>query len=294
MTKFKQKRGLGKGLSVLLHETAEVSAESAATREGASGSRELPIDLLSPNPRQPRESFDPEAMNELVRSIESNGVLQPVLVRPSAARQGHFEIVAGERRWRAAQQAGFHTVPVFIRDIDDGAALQAAVIENVQRVDLNPVEEARGYSELQEHFGHSQEDLSGLVGKSRPHIANALRLLRLPKTVLKLLESGALSSGHARPLIGHPDAATLAKRIVTDQLSVRQAERLALTKRPTQPKPKLEKNPDIVELEGRLSAAVGSKVQIQDRGGAGEIRITYASYEEFDRLGSILTGVNLA
>lgn len=296
MTTPARGRGLGRGLSAMIDEPAETPPADTVPAESG-GLRRVPVDLLNPNPHQPRSRFPETELDELADSIRSSGVLQPILVRPNPMQSGSFEIIAGERRFRAAQRAGLHEVPVQVRDLDDHAVMRAALVENVQRSDLNPVDEARGYRRLVEVTGETQERVAHMVGKSRVHVTNTVRLLQLPDMVLKLLESGELTAGHARPLIGHSEAGALARRIVSGRLSVREAELLAqprgrdagaTTRRST-----TAKDTDTLELEGRLSAAVGHPVRIRDHGGKGEIRIRYQTYKELDRLAGHLTGVTL-
>jgi ParB family transcriptional regulator, chromosome partitioning protein len=275
---------LGRGLSALLggyEDGAPPRADAGATP------RSLPIAQLSPSPLQPRRNFDEEALAELTSSVREKGVLQPILVRPSAKADGSYEIVAGERRWRAAQRAGVHEVPVVVRDLTDGQVLELALIENIQRADLNAVEEARGYKTLIEQFRYTQDQLSKVIGKSRPHIANSLRLLTLPEAVQAYIASGALSAGHARTLVGRADAEALAAEIVKGALSVRAAE--DLVKKPAAAKSaphraaKPDKDPDTIGLEKRTSDVLGLKVEINDKGAkGGDVRITYKTLEQLD------------
>ncbi|MDI9349508.1 MAG: ParB/RepB/Spo0J family partition protein [Candidatus Symbiobacter sp.] len=217
-----RKRGLGRGLSSLLGEddAAPVSVSPQAISR-------LPIDLLLPNPWQPRQVFNPEAMESLVASVRERGVIQPILVRASQDQPGHYQIIAGERRWRAAQAAKLHEIPVVVRQLSDSEALELALIENIQRSDLSPLEEAKAYRRLMDEFHHTQEILAQSLGKSRSHIANSLRLLSLPESVQKLIEQGKLSSGHARALITAPDPVLLAEQVIALDLSVRETEKLA-------------------------------------------------------------------
>ena len=218
-----RRRGLGRGLSALLGE----EGGEGATAEAPRNPRSVPVEMLHPGRYQPRRNFDAESQQALVESVRSQGILQPLLVRRHPELDGHFEIVAGERRWRAAQAAQLHEVPVLLRELADREALEIALVENVQRQDLNPLEEAEGYRRLIDEFSHTQEDLAHRVGKSRSHIANTLRLLTLPEDVRLLLQSGKITAGHARALLGIEDAGELAKEIVRRGMSVREAERAA-------------------------------------------------------------------
>ncbi len=265
------KKGLGAGLTSLL---GEVGAEAAA------GLTHLPLEHLQPGRFQPRQAFDDTALDELADSIANSGLLQPLLVREIA--QDRYEIVAGERRWRAAQRARLGEVPVLIRDFDDARALELAIVENVQREDLGPIEEARGYQRLLDEFGHTQATVAGLVGKSRPHVANLMRLLTLPASVLDLVQAGHLSAGHARALIGHEGAEALARQVAAKNLSVRQVE--ALVKNPaatSEPKPK---SADIRLLEEELTQDLGLRVEIHTRAKGGELRVRFGSNEQLDAL----------
>jgi ParB family chromosome partitioning protein len=251
------------------------------------GRRTLPIDLIDRNPRNPRREFREEDLEELAQSLKAHGIVQPIVVRPSA--NGRHEIIAGERRWRAAQRAGLHDVPVTILDVSDREALELAIVENVQRSDLNPIEEARGYQALIDEFQYTQADLGGTIGKSRVHVTNTLRLLKLPLSVLGLLEDGTLSAGHGRALLQATDPEALAKLVVQKRLSVRETEKLA-QEPPATPRPKLErrapaKSADVAALERELSDTLGMKVQITDDGeGRGEVSILYRSLEQLDYL----------
>ena len=300
----RSRRGLNRGLSALFEEAegdgaspAGAPTETAPPEPVDDGSlrESVPIDLVDPNPSQPRKRMEEESLQELVQSIRTHGILQPLLLRPSPSTAGRFEIVAGERRWRAAQRAGVHAVPARISELSASETLQVALVENLQRSDLNPVEEARGYRELVDSYGHSQKEVSRVVGKSRAHVANTLRLLQLPAEVLGHLESGRLLPGHARPLIGRPDAVELAGRILREDLSVREIE--ALVRDPGggsgggRSRPK--KDPDTLEMEQSLSEAVGYRVAIRDQNGRGEVRISYANYEELDGIAGRLAGMQL-
>jgi len=289
MAKSGEKKGLGRGLSALL---ADVDAPSQ-TNPSKSGVETLPIDQLKANPDQPRLDFTEEALSDLTNSIKEHGIIQPLIVRRLSGTPPEFQIVAGERRWRAAQRAQLHDVPVVVRNFTDQEVLEVAIIENIQRADLNPVEEALGYRQLMDRFGHTQEALSDALGKSRSHIANLLRLLNLPKLVQDLLVAGKISAGHARVLVPLENAEEIAREIVAKGLSVRQVE--ALAKKPRAPKiaqpSRSNKDPDTIALENDLSAAVGLKVSIQHgpSGEAGELRIKYRDLEDLDGLCQLLS-----
>ena len=222
----KKSRGLGRGLSALMADVAPKAEEPVSSAEVSRSDRSVPIELVFPNPDQPRRTFDEEKLDELTESIKSKGIFQPLIVRQRPGNQQQFEIVAGERRWRAAQRAKLHQVPVIVREFTDTEVLEIAIIENIQRADLNPVEEAAGYRQLMDRFGHTQEKLAEALGKSRSHIANLLRLLNLPDDVQGYLVSGQLSAGHARALITSDHPSELAKKIIAGGLSVRETERL--------------------------------------------------------------------
>jgi ParB family transcriptional regulator, chromosome partitioning protein len=273
------RRGLGRGLSALLD---EVEAPAEAGRAGVS---ELPVEAIKANPAQPRRRFDDADIEELAASIREKGVLQPILVRP-AVFAGQYEIVAGERRWRAAALAGLRQMPALVRSLSDAEVLEIAIVENVQRVDLSPIEEAEGYRALMDRFGRTQAEVAQVVGKSRVHVANALRLLQLPEPVKAMVREGRLTAGHARPLIGSADAERLAIEVADKGLTVRQAETLARA-RPAAPRKR--KDADTAALENDLSEVLGLQVEIRDAGGAGELRIRYASLEQLDDLCRRLT-----
>ncbi|MDX2143715.1 MAG: ParB/RepB/Spo0J family partition protein [Rhodospirillaceae bacterium] len=276
-----KRKTLGRGLNALFGEQDESNDATAGAPARAPGT--LPIDLIAPSSLQPRRHFDDASLEELAVSIRDKGILQPLLVRPSVHDAGRYEIVAGERRWRAAQRAQLHNVPAIIRELSDGEVLEIALIENLQRQDLSPTEEARGYRRLMDEFSHTQEQLSDVLGKSRAHIANTLRLLSLPERVQDMIENGKLSVGQARPLIGMRNAETLANTIVKGGLSARQAERLAKgygkTKRA---KLRAEKDADTRALEQTLEDATGYHVTIKFDGKGGEVRIAYANLEQLD------------
>ena len=281
---------LGRGLAALIGD-----ATPASGRDGASGDAARPsgtagttqraaIVDLDPNPRNPRRDFVVEDLEELAASIRTHGLVQPIAVRRKPGDGSRFEIIAGERRWRAAQRAGLHDVPIMVVEASDKQALELAIIENVQRADLNPVEEALGYERLMTEFTYSQGELGDVIGKSRSHVANTLRLLKLPEGVLDLLRGGALSAGHARTLIGHEAAEAIAREIVQKGLSVREAELLQQRRdaAPARPKAKA-KDADTRALEKRLEDALGLTVDIRDRGDkGGQIALTYKSLEQLD------------
>lgn len=294
------RRGLGRGLSALLDENeadlAGTDTRGASSAVASAAARETPIELLTRNPNQPRRQFNEEDIRELADSIREVGILQPILVRPAPGSAGDFQIVAGERRWRAAQIVGLKTVPVLVRDLDDLAVLEIGIIENVQRTDLNPVEEALGYRALMVRFGRTQEAVAQTVGKSRSHLTNTLRLLTLPDEVQALLLSGELSAGHARAIISASNPIDLARQIIEEGLSVRATEALVRKAVPPSPtrsakpaKAGASKDADTRALESDLSDILGLEVEILDRGGAGEIRISYATLEQLDDLCRRLT-----
>ena len=282
MARASERRSLGRGLSALLGDPAEQLAPGA-------GPSEIPIDLIRPNSAQPRRNFRESELQELADSIREHGIIQPVILRAEQGKEG-FQIVAGERRWRAAQLAGLHALPAIVRELDDRQLLELAIIENVQRVDLDAVEEARGYTQLIESFGYTQEQLARTIGKSRSHVANTMRLLALPEPVLEMLRAGTLTAGHARALITATDPVALAEQAVTRGLTVRQVEELARKLPPADrakaPRRAPEKDADTRALEGDLSAAIGMRVAIEHMTpeGGGEVRIRYRDLGELDRL----------
>lgn len=288
---------LGRGLAALIGEMDRPAA--APTSSGQEeptvivSDRRVPIESIAPNPSNPRRTFPGEELADLAVSISEHGIVQPILVRSAPAMvEQDWEIIAGERRWRAAQQAGLDLVPIIVRDVDDRQALELAIIENVQRSDLNPVEEAAGYQQLLDDHGYSQADLGKVIGKSRSHVANTLRLLKLPAKVQEMLGDGSLSSGHARALITLDDPLELAQKIVREGLSVREAERLAgeLGSSPggsakARSGTASMKDPETANLERRLSDAIGMKVTIDHKpSGKGRLAIRYASLEQLDLL----------
>jgi len=278
---------LGRGLASLIGDMAPIEAPRGADNSNG-GPRRIPVELLVANRANPRRDFDDEQLSELTASIKEKGVMQPLLVRPAGDGRS-FEIIAGERRWRAAQRAGLHDVPVVVREVDDKEALELAIIENVQRVDLNPLEEAQGYEQLIEQFAYTQQDLAQVIGKSRSHVANTLRLLKLPREVRELVSSGQLTAGHARTLITAEDPAALAQQIIARGLSVREAE--ALSQRKPAPKSAAGAVPpprdaDIVALEKQLSDATGFSVQIHNKpkSESGHVEIRYRTLEQLDAI----------
>lgn len=287
-------RGLGRGLSALMADVTEDQAQTAAEAPRTADMM-VPIEKIVPNPDQPRRDFTQDQLEELAASIREKGVIQPLIVRELEG--GAHEIVAGERRWRASQMAQLHELPVIIREYNDTEVLEIAIIENIQRADLNPVEEAAGYRALMDKFGHTQEKLSEALGKSRSHIANLMRLLQLPDDVQDMLKHGDLTAGHARALITSEDPSGLAKKVVKSGLSVRQTESLAKTasgqeaSKPKTTAPKVQKDADTVALEGDLSANLGMKVVIDHKAGGenGQVTIKYASLDQLDEICRILS-----
>ena len=291
-----RKRGLGRGLSALMSDVAET--EAVASAGPSSAERHVPIEQIAPNPDQPRKRFADDDLTDLTNSIKEKGVIQPLIVRSVGADS--YEIVAGERRWRAAQQAQLHELPVIVRDFTDVEVLEVAIIENIQRADLNPIEEAAGYRQLMDRFGHTQEKMAEALGKSRSHIANLLRLLNLPEQVLDMVRKGDLSAGHARTLVPAEEPLKLALQIVKGGLSVRAAEAL-VKKECTEPEAKsagkkgssaAEKDADTKALEGDLSANLGMKVSLSHKPGqeSGQLVVQYKSLEELDELCRLLGG----
>jgi ParB family chromosome partitioning protein len=281
---------LGRGLAALIGDMAAM--EGARVTESASGKR-LPLDFIVPNRANPRRSFDPDQLEELTNSIREKGIMSPLLVRPTDD-PNIFEIIAGERRWRASQRAGLHDVPVIVRDVNDKEALELAIIENVQRADLNPLEEAMGYGQLIEQFDYTQQDLAQVIGKSRSHVANTLRLLKLPEDVRSMVASGTLTAGHARTLITAEDPAGLARQIVDGGLSVREAEALSQQREPA-PKRTTDAAPsprdaDTLALERRLADALGLTVALNHSDRGGKVEIRYRTLEQLDDICLRLTG----
>lgn len=283
------KRRLGRGLAALIGEMDQTTPVGEAPK-AVSADRLVPIEHISRNPRNPRRYFDENDLQDLSSSIRQHGIVQPVVVRTVDEK---FEIIAGERRWRAAQLAGLVKIPVIVRDVDDRTALEIAIVENVQRADLNPLEEALGYELLVAEHGYTQNDLGDIIGKSRSHVANSLRLLKLPNPVREMLAAGDLSAGHARALVSTSDPAGLARTIVSKGMSVRDAERLAQNdiKAQSQPAsmPKMDqKDSDTLALERTLSDALGLDVTINHRGSGGQVRISYKTLDQLEEICRIL------
>jgi ParB family chromosome partitioning protein len=287
------RRGLGRGLSALLGEAEEApeAPAAAAFAPTGDGARELPIELVYRNLEQPRQYFSEEDLAELEASIRDKGVLQPILVRPSRieGRENEFEIVAGERRWRAAQRAGLKTIPALVRQLGDNQAFEISIIENVQRADLNAMEEALAYSAYMGRAQVTQEQAARAVGKSRSHVANTMRLLQLPRPIQEHVLYGRLTAGHARAILASDDQETIAAHVVAKGLSVRDTEALvrakaAGPKKTSGPRKAANKDADTAALEADLEEALGMSVDIADHSGAGEIRIKYATLEQLDEL----------
>lgn len=291
------RRGLGRGLSALLGEAEDEAAagegRAGAAGPGLEGAREIPVELIHRNPNQPRQHFSEAEIAELEESIRASGVLQPILVRPSPDKVGEYEIVAGERRWRAAQRAGVAVIPALVRELGDDRAYEIAIVENVQREDLNAMEEARAYETLMSRMGYTQELASKAVGKSRSHLANTLRLLQLPPPVQDHVLHGRLSAGHARAILACDDQEAVAEHVLAKSLSVRDTEALvrakaAGPKKASGPR-RAAKDADTAALEADLEDALGMSVNIADKGGAGELKIRYASLEQLDEICRRLT-----
>ncbi len=283
-----ERRGLGRGLSALM---SDIDPTPARKADAPTRKTEvfIPVDRISPNPNQPRRNFTEDALKELAASIRQKGIIQPLILRRDPRNADGYEIVAGERRWRAAQRAQLHEVPAIVRNLDDTQVLEIAIIENIQRADLNAVEEAAGYRQLMDRFGHTQEKLAEALGKSRSHIANLLRLLTLPETVLDLLRESKLSAGHARALVTAHDPIGLAQQVVKKGLSVRQTEALArgeAAARSTNDNGAPAKDADTKALEKDLSAALGMPVSIKSLPGAisGAVTIRYKDLEQLDEV----------
>lgn len=293
-----KKRGLGRGLSSLM---ADVGTAAAPVTEGTDTASRMdmlvPIEKIQPNPDQPRRKFDQEKIDELSRSIAEKGLIQPIIVRPSPRESGSYEIVAGERRWRASQMAKLHEIPVILREYNDTEVLEVAIIENIQRADLNSIEEAAGYAQLMQKFGHTQEQLAEALGKSRSHIANMMRLLQLPEDVRTFVEEGKLSAGHARALITAENPSELAREVIRRGLSVRETEKLAKkpkenpSRKKTSSRQTKSKDADTRALENDLSAALDLAVSINHVEGEekGSVTISYESLDELDELCSLLS-----
>jgi ParB family chromosome partitioning protein len=285
MNEDPSRRRLGRGLAALI---GEIDRPAPAEEAAVAADRNVPIEFLSPNPRNPRRNFAEAELGDLAQSIREHGLVQPVVVRPSG-QAGRYEIIAGERRWRAAQRAGLAQIPVIVRDVNDRVALELAIVENVQRTDLNPVEEALGYQQLLEEHEYTQADLGQIIGKSRSHVANTLRLLKLPDVVRDMVVDGSLSAGHARTLVNADDPTGLARRIIEGGLSVRQAESMAQQPAendngPRSAQQRTGKDADTLALEKMLSDASGLKVVVNHMDKGGEVRISYRTLEQLDEL----------
>lgn len=293
MNEDNSKRRLGRGLAALIGEMDQLPAADIGAAPSVNPDRLVPIEFVGRNPRNPRRYFDESELQDLASSIRQHGIVQPVVVRTTA--DSRYEIIAGERRWRAAQLAGLIEIPVIIRDVDDRTALEIAIVENVQRSDLNPLEEAMGYELLIADHGYTQNDLGEIIGKSRSHVANSLRLLKLPEPVREMLASGTLSAGHARALIPTSDPVALAKAVVAKGMSVRDAERLAQNDIKAQGDPshgqtlrKEEKDADTLALERTLTDVLGLEVTVNHKGNGGHLRIAYKTLEQLEEICRLL------
>lgn len=287
------KRRLGRGLAALIGEMDQPLQTGATAAAAVNPDRRVPIEFVSRNPRNPRRQFDEAELQDLASSIRQHGIVQPVVVRTAGAER--YEIIAGERRWRAAQLAGFTEIPVIVRDVDDRTALEIAIVENVQRSDLNPLEEALGYEQLIAEHGYTQNDLGDIIGKSRSHVANSLRLLKLPEPVRDMLSDGSLSAGHARALIPTSDPVALARTVVAKGLSVREAERLAQNDIKAQNDPNYaqgrrreEKDADTLALERTLSDSLGLEVTVNHKANGGHLRIAYKTLDQLEEICRLL------
>ena len=281
---------LGRGLAALLGDSGHESDSVVRAR----GQKRIPIEFLRRNPLNPRTHFDEDDLADLTASVREKGIIQPILVRTMPGEADAYEIIAGERRWRAAQGAGLHDVPVVTIEADDKAALEIAIIENVQRANLNAMEEAEGYEKLSAEFGYTQGDLARVIGKSRPYVANTIRLLKLPTDTRALLASGQISAGHARALLNCDDPDALARRVVQRNLSVRAVEEMVRAQHDAKdaasatPRPRREKDPDTRALEKRLADRVGLAIDIKPKGDGGEVKLKYESLEQLDKLVALL------
>jgi ParB family chromosome partitioning protein len=275
---------LGRGLAALIGDV-DVEAQSG---ERARPPRRVPIEFLKPNPRNPRRAYPEAELEELAQSLRERGMVQPIVVRKAKGAAEEYEIIAGERRWRAAQRAGLHEVPIVVLEVTDAQALELAIIENVQRADLNPLEEAAGYQALATEFGRSQEEIAEIVGKSRSHVANTLRLLKLPETAKAYIYAGKISAGHARALINMANPEAVARDIVERGLNVREVETMAQEQaaagRSTRARPPRRKDPDTLALERRVSDALGLVVSVDHRGKGGTLHIRYRDLEQLEEI----------
>lgn len=290
MSEDVSKRRLGRGLAALIGEMDQ-PVPVGETRATVNPDRTVPIEFVARSPKNPRRYFDEAELQDLAGSIRQHGIVQPVVVRTTG--NDRYEIIAGERRWRAAQLAGLVEIPVIVRDVDDRTALELAIVENVQRADLNPLEEALGYEQLIAEHGYTQNDLGEIIGKSRSHVANSLRLLKLPDPVRDMLADGSLSAGHARALVSTPDPLALAKTIAQKGLSVRDAEKLAQNHIKAQHAPapvdtREQKDSDTIALERSLSDRLGLSVSINHKGGGGQLKINYKSLEQLEEICRLL------
>ena len=281
-----KKKGLGRGLTALFGDQKE---EIKKKEKVSNNSLKVSIGDLSPNKYQPRVHFDEEKLKELSNSIRKNGIIQPIAVREDKVDPGRFEIIAGERRWLAAQKAGLHEVPIVLLDLDDNEALEVAIVENIQRDDLNVIEEARGYKRLSEEFGYDHEKIANFMSKSRSHISNTLRLLALPKDVIGLIEEGNLTAGQARPLIGMPSATNIAEEIVAKNLSARSVELLVRAKKGPQKSGRMRVDSNILNEQNKIQENLGLNVNIQNKkNNSGKITIIYKNLEQFDLISKLL------
>ena len=278
-----KKKGLGRGLSALFGDTPREEKKPATSQSNTAA-----ISDLSRNPYQPRQNFKEEKLEELANSIRKNGIIQPIAVRLKKSEKGKYEIVAGERRWLAAQRAGLHEIPVTVLDLSDAESLEVAIVENIQRDDLNPVEEARGYKRLNDEFKYDHESISRLMSKSRSHISNTLRLLTLPKDIISMLEEGTLTSGQARPLIGISNASSIAEEIVSKNYSARKVEYLIRNKKNKTENKTIDSN--ILKAQEKIQRALGLKVSISNKkNNSGKVVIEYKDLEQFDLISDLLT-----
>ena len=277
-----KKKGLGRGLSALFgDDTPQTAAKNSETKR-------VPISDLTRNPFQPRESFNKAKLEELSNSIKKNGIIQPIAVRSKKSEAGKYEIVAGERRWLAAQKAGLHDIPVNVLELSDVESLEVAIVENIQRDDLNPIEEAKGYQRLSEEFNYDHENISKLMSKSRSHVSNTLRLLTLPKDIIGMLEEGTLTSGQARPLIGLANASQIAEEVVAKNYSARKVEYLVKSKKNKNPNKAIDA--DVLKTQERIEKILGLKVNIiNKKNNSGKITIEYKNLDQFELISDLLT-----
>ena len=275
---FKSKKGLGRGLSSLIGDSEKIDNK-----------KNVSISSLVRNKYQPRKKFDEESLEELTNSIKERGIIQPIIVRPSSEEEGKFEIIAGERRCQAAQHAGLHEVPIIVINVDNLKSLEFAIVENVQRKDLNPIEEAEGYKRLIDEFSYDQDKVSKFIGKSRAHISNCLRLLSLPQEIIELIVEDKLSQGHAKILVGLDNAILLAKKIISKKLSVRQAENLVRILKSSSNSNYKKKDPNILSLENELASKIGMRVYVNNKkNNSGTITLEYKGTDQLDRLVEII------